>query len=628
MAWIEHPASWPGDVLIEQLTYLDKNGGGHGIGVGWIDAESNRAWVTKGVKLTPTQAVETMLEHTDEALYGFLFHSRVPSVGCECDALCQPFAFELEGQDALIVHNGTWSDWKSAYWMLLGREEFLPPPPFVSDTLVIAKMLEHLGLDYWTLVERGVLVVMSPSGVFLKKSYAGDWAIGKKNGCRLFASRLNPTMDWDEKHEFKQTDFLSLNTPFGEDALAAYIMYSSARSYGYKGGGKYNYKSNTWESSTPKAATKKKKKRHHYTLDERLDQGWLWRCPCGRYATNSRTITACPLCGSKNLRLTAPKEQKSHKHVSASKADSTDLQRKRWQCAEALIADCATTDEVTFSKLSWPNVVHLEFLPNVNLYWLLTDDGHDYIAQIPQRGEYVVLLAHFEDVCEDNAFLYTDEEETWFRQKSWRKPLWVKVSPAGDYDLENEGGWMADVGVISCRNNFLMASTINAYGRVYVLQEGKSTAMRPIKELGTKPKEWDKRSLVYNSSQIPDYDVDNLLWWESTEERDEDTQSNFWACKECSYIIYDGSGLGLPPCPECGGGEWTQYTGPFPNYHVWTAQAPETQAAILNLRQPLVADATKDIYVCNQCNGIVDKPTVCPKCEGVSFKTIAAKEVD
>jgi len=184
LAYIPHPEQWPDDALVGYMAHLIQVGGGKGNGIAWIDAETGEFKGVKGVAKTPAELLTVMRENQDKMRYGVIFHTRIPSVGRVCDELCMPFV----GDKVIYAFNGTWTDWRMAWWALVGRGVHMPAPPDVSDAYVMWRVMEDLDPNYVTM-SGGVSLFMMEDGVYVHKG-GGTLEAGKhpETGAEILGS--------------------------------------------------------------------------------------------------------------------------------------------------------------------------------------------------------------------------------------------------------------------------------------------------------------------------------------------------------------------------------------------------------------------------------------------------------
>lgn len=162
-----------GDPLIEGLLeYLDDAAGGHGLGVGtWRD---DKAFIAKSDKMTPKEAFKAMEGRSD---VGWLFHTRLASIGAKVPDLCQPF----NHKDYMVTHNGHWSDWKEPYWALLLTKK-ITMRDLMNDSRTMAVMVGEVG----------PLVTWEGSGVFLSWKKGEDARVDLVSGDFEYSSLPAP----------------------------------------------------------------------------------------------------------------------------------------------------------------------------------------------------------------------------------------------------------------------------------------------------------------------------------------------------------------------------------------------------------------------------------------------------
>jgi len=184
LAYIPHPEAWSDETLVGYMAHLIKVGGGKGNGIAWIDAETGEFKGVKGVAKTPAELLAVIRENQDKMRYGVIFHTRIPSVGRVCDELCMPFV----GNKVIYAFNGTWTDWRMAWWALVARGVEMPAPPNVSDAYVMWRVMEDLDPNYVTMGD-GVSLFMLEDGVYIYKS-GGLLEVGKhpETGAEILGS--------------------------------------------------------------------------------------------------------------------------------------------------------------------------------------------------------------------------------------------------------------------------------------------------------------------------------------------------------------------------------------------------------------------------------------------------------
>lgn len=161
--------------------------GGHGCGIGLFTSFDNTAelfkdgfqvWsignntvraILKGVNLEPEEAAFYANKYKTETLNGIIYHARLASVGGIHDELCQPFP---SGKEAILTHNGTWSDYLT-YKTMSEYMAGIKYPKHVSDTLVLSQVAGFVPISELTESIRGDSVMrISPNDLQL---FTGSW---------------------------------------------------------------------------------------------------------------------------------------------------------------------------------------------------------------------------------------------------------------------------------------------------------------------------------------------------------------------------------------------------------------------------------------------------------------------
>ena len=622
ICYIPNFKSWEVGLLQKQLTYLDKAGGGSGIGVGWINS-GKQACVEKGTKLTVDDAINLMTKHVDQALSGFLFHTRIPSVGEVCDDLCMPFIF---GGSNLFVYNGTWKDWKAAFYALLGRGVVLPVPPHVSDALVAAKLLDELGLAYTSLIDDGVVVIMtSDNGVILKKESVGSFARGNIGDAELFASALDLSLPWNNKCNIITRDELDLTHPVPEKAIGEYMdTYCYSASYATR--------SAVGKPKTRVAKTIKPPQR------KVLENGWLG----GKPSTQKSMIeewaedTGLTQESSSCEQLLLPAADRGF--VRTLDPDEADLlQHFRWEKGKQWLLSCLLADETTFTPLCWANVAGMRTISAMGVKLVTRADkpNQDVIGVIPKRNNHIVILGRPKTITNGSLMFFEDtEDRIWARRRHWKLPIWVGISPAGNYSLDFDGKWEAFVAVIQILSPVKeRIAEVLTTGSVFLRNDNDELVLVTQQELLSKSS-WDKWNIL-DESHLLTNKPDDLFEAEGVAVSSSKTPANprplLWECVLCGFIIPE---LSTTPCPLCGNNsKFIVYDGPL-SPDAGRRDTKEVLADKLNTfftdtspsleREGDVSDDIPDIgIVCVACGlkmRLEDFHGVCPACNVEVFK--------
>lgn len=175
--------------LEELLTELIKANGGEGNGLGYFTPDGFPV-LHKGVALTAKDICSLLPKDT----YG-LFHTRKASVGNISDDNCQPILID---RDTFLVHNGTWSDHKLARMaMLLQKQIDVAEFQNLSDTVILSKIIQVVGLSFLDLVDSGVFILFRKgairvylhTGNFNAMRYHGWWFYATDFPSELYKTR-------------------------------------------------------------------------------------------------------------------------------------------------------------------------------------------------------------------------------------------------------------------------------------------------------------------------------------------------------------------------------------------------------------------------------------------------------
>lgn len=135
----------------ELLDFWIAQQGGDGSGVSsFIDG---RIVSLRDMKATPEMLQEFMKRHGNKT--GWLFHTRMASIGPKVPELVQPF--ESVAKDWLFTHNGHWSGWDVAFWAAIASG-MMSPLDAANDSKVIFAMIQAAGAN---------ILWRVPSGIFL-----------------------------------------------------------------------------------------------------------------------------------------------------------------------------------------------------------------------------------------------------------------------------------------------------------------------------------------------------------------------------------------------------------------------------------------------------------------------------
>jgi len=537
MAWIEHPSQWEPQTLLSQLTYLNEVGGGKdkGSGVGWIDKETDEAKTIKEVEFKPSDALQVMIEKTDEAKSGFLYHSRIPSVGPVCDELCMPFNIN----NSLFCYNGTWTDWMDAYYALLGRGLTPPPPSRVSDALVAALLIEEIGLQYLELVDSGVVLLMTSERVILQKTYAGDFARGVIEGQTMLASALNPQLNWTSKQGFKKVEpYIIISDDIPSSCFTTYYSYTA---YGQK------------------------------TKPKRV-----------KYVKKSPTVVA-------QYKESDKKKKKSEARVLLPAPQ--DIPDKEYYAG--YIVNICIKDNIGLKPIEWSSIDGCDLLPYASIYNIRAYSSNDYIGIIPLLAENAVLLGTSSEVADGELVFYLDEfDHTWVRRKEWCLPVWVKVSPPAECYNPRDSLFDAEVALLqNTESEATLVRPVLSKGRFrlveYMSEKVTATSFVKYCELYDR-KVWATYCLITEAEQIPEFDPVRILSLNPLSAQDDDVDimtlplpemqdvsddSQLWECMNCEFVVVGPAGM----CPQCDSYKWAPYINMFPP----TIQVDETNLYVM-----------------------------------------------
>jgi len=505
------------DMLLKELEFLNKVGGGHGLGVGWL-SQDKTPHVEKGLSLTPGKALELMQEHIDDTLYGFLYHSRIPSVGRECDELCMPFQVD----DSLFVFNGTWKDWTNGYFALLGQGIQLPFPPDVSDAMVIAHLVAKWGPDILRVVGTGVTLVMAEDGVYLyKPSSSSDFCRIQLDGVELFASAATSAVDWDSVEDFWGCNGVNLCEDIPEHLLS-------------KTRGVVHY--------LPRAKTTKPSENEKDEKD----------------SEQAKDISQeSALTNTDGLGYLIRKRVESSRGI--------------WQ---KLLELLDTRADNIFPPVEWEEVEGCQLLEDLGLYVLELEGNWLCLSQMHTDAECMYILATEQELMDGDVVIFQDSasKEVWLRYVFWPLPIWVLVSEPLKVDPKD---WDCIVAVIQQVDDEYDVIKPATWGPDFVLRikerssglarwltgNGYSTSHRilSLSELAH-DKLWSAYGLI--TGVQPDFItmqedlIDTLCPSREPDDDNDDSGDDFWRCDRCGLIATDDLLAGCWECPLCGGRTW------------------------------------------------------------------------
>lgn len=155
-----------------------------GAGLAWV--EGKKVCWKKG--LTYEEVVDLANELSNPPA---LFHFRIATVGGTNKELTHPFpitedvSLDLEGEaDAVLMHNGHWSDWKDEAMRSATSCGAHVPDGLWSDSRAMAWLAAHHGIGILNFIKHQRIAVLTPEGI----QRFGDW---DKVSNGLWASNLN-----------------------------------------------------------------------------------------------------------------------------------------------------------------------------------------------------------------------------------------------------------------------------------------------------------------------------------------------------------------------------------------------------------------------------------------------------
>lgn len=612
LSYIPRPADWTKEELHELFTFLDNAAGGDGIGVGW--RTSSGLEVHKGVDLTPGDAATLVAE--SNSLNGVLFHTRIPSVGIKCDELCMPFKI---ADHSLYVYNGTWGDWRNAYYSLLGQGVKLPPPPHVSDALVAAEFLSHWGVEYVTLMDKGVSVVLGPSEVLLEKAYFGDFGVARDGDRTIFASEFPKS--WVKQYNVRmigRQSKLNLAEELPDDC---------------------------YKAATP------------------------------HYSPQSSRAVAQNLGGVLSARHVAPtasKRSKSKKKPEINTSSATSGSPLVLKNRLRILMRYLSPEGGNFLALEWADVVDMAALPAYEynstrpLYAVEgriegTDEHLTGIGVIPASSDHITIICLIEDIEAGYAMFYqkNESETIWFRDERWGIPVWVDVGNRANFLWQQKNWWTAKLAVIQTflvRDDVRLLEIID--DRLMARVSHKIASPRVAVSIyalgmdGSQAAQWEQWSLLTERRSPYAVEVKSKIYYEEGGRRvylcnfakrgrrakveqnrkalppppamlDDGALPGLWECAGCSWV----TPLIPEECPVCGEKTFTSYipeVGPGSIIQRLDWAGLRRLADTLNRYRgkfPSVNVQPGNAYVCLECgSAIAGYPTsICTECGGDAF---------
>jgi hypothetical protein len=139
----------------EFFAWLENRAGGHGNGVGWFDPDTKEPHIVKSKQLTADDAAE--LGQTVQTQKGFIFHTRLASMGSRTDDNCHPFEY---GQ-RITCHNGTWGKARELKWQIL-LSGGMPATRLLdcTDSEIMAFLIGKYGLSASQMISSGTILTL------------------------------------------------------------------------------------------------------------------------------------------------------------------------------------------------------------------------------------------------------------------------------------------------------------------------------------------------------------------------------------------------------------------------------------------------------------------------------------
>jgi len=184
---------YPDKKTLKEAEQWNENGGG----MAWI--EKGKVRYRKGIK---GKEMLDIIEKRKVQL-PFIVHFRIATVGKVCNELCHPFPIEDEAPlkthgitDAVLFHNGQWSDWRD--WLLKTaiRKKIKMPRDIWSDSRGLAFLAYHYGIDVLNTISTNKIAVLTKDGI---QKFGDRWCtIGKVSCSNDTFDRTNVTMGGED----------------------------------------------------------------------------------------------------------------------------------------------------------------------------------------------------------------------------------------------------------------------------------------------------------------------------------------------------------------------------------------------------------------------------------------------
>lgn len=143
----------------------------HGGGMAWIDSAKGVVCWEKGMHVKADFIMDKIEQENIQL--PIIVHFRIATHGTVDTPLCHPFAL-TEGNDDLassgvdsegvLFHNGVWTDYSDYALKVSMNKGIKIPDGDISDSRIMAWLVEHLGENYLSFIDEKVLL-LKPTGV-------------------------------------------------------------------------------------------------------------------------------------------------------------------------------------------------------------------------------------------------------------------------------------------------------------------------------------------------------------------------------------------------------------------------------------------------------------------------------